>query len=125
MHVRTSRFSFRTPSLADPELFINVDGIEARLTKNRDVTQQVIDASAHHVRSLRKNLQRRLINDTGTRDRLLGALDRIEAVRLQATFERLSAVTVEEAGEVWRPPSDTQCHVRASGAVSCRGQRFR
>jgi len=92
--------------LADPELFINVDGIEARLTKNRDVTQQVIDASAHHVRSLRKNLQRRLINDTGTRDRLLGALDRIEAVRLQATFECLSAVTVGEAGEVWRPPPD-------------------
>jgi hypothetical protein len=92
--------------LADPELFAHADGIEVRLTKNREVTRQVIDASAHHVRSLRKNLQRRLINDSPTRERLLGALDRIEAMRLQATFDRLSTVTVGEAGEVWRPPAD-------------------
>jgi hypothetical protein len=70
------------------------------------MTRQVIDASAHHVRSLRKNLQRRFVNDLATRDRLLGALDRIEALRLQATFDRLSTLTVEEAAETWRPPKD-------------------
>ncbi|MEN3369532.1 MAG: segregation ATPase FtsK/SpoIIIE, family [Verrucomicrobiota bacterium] len=93
--------------LADPDIFVKANGIEARLTKNRDTTRQVIDASAHHVRSLRKNLQRRFVNDLATRDRLLGALDRIEALRLQATFDRLSTLTVEEAAETWRPPKDT------------------
>lgn len=90
----------------DPKLFVNSDGIEARLVKNREVTRQVIDASAHHIRTLRKNLQRRFKNDTATRDRLLGTLDRVEALRLQATFERLSDLTVEEVSEVWRPPTD-------------------
>jgi len=92
--------------LADPDIFANANGIEARLTKNRDTARQVIDASAHHVRSLRKNLQRRFVNDLVTRDRLLGAIDRIEALRLQATFDRLSTLTVEEAAETWHPPKD-------------------
>lgn len=93
---------------ADPDLFARADGIEARLTRNRVVTRQVIDASAHHIRALRKNLQRRFRNDTATRDRLLGVLDRVEALRLQGTFDRLSTLTAEEASEAWRPPADTQ-----------------
>ncbi|HVG11034.1 MAG TPA: AAA family ATPase [Thermoanaerobaculia bacterium] len=92
--------------IADPDLLAQADGIEARVAKNRDVTRQVIDASSHHIRGLRGAVKRRLRKDVLTRERLLDIIGRIEKLRLQPTFDRLSAVTVEEVGEAWRPPVD-------------------
>lgn len=92
--------------LADPDLLVRTDGIEARLTKNRELTRQIMDASAHHLRSLRKTIKGRLRNDVQTRGKLLDALTHIEGLRLKPTFENRSSITYDEASEVWRPPVD-------------------
>ncbi len=94
--------------LGDPALFADVNKLESRLIQNRDTTRQIIDTSAYQIRTLRKRITAKYRNDLTLRDRLVGALDRIDALRLIASVERLSGLTLTEAAEAWRPPPDAE-----------------
>ena len=68
----------------------------------RTATRRQIDPTRRHqIRTLRKRINGRYRNDLATRDRLLGTFDRIDALRLRASVNRLAELP-DSAAEVWR-----------------------
>ena len=90
--------------LADPSLFADPNALEVRLTKNLELSAQLMDAPPTMLRQRRTQIEK--YRNATTRAELLDILDRVEALRLNPSSARFASLTLDEAQKVFRPPSD-------------------
>jgi len=90
--------------LADPDLFLNLKGIEERLVRNFQLIKQIIEERKSALTSRRK----RFANEKNEKRRMeyLDILDRIENLRLNPSSQNRNNLSLKDVEKIFKPTTD-------------------